>query len=249
MRESIKAFLALLMIIGLIAAVFAWAHDRPDQTTWVFRIGGPISSALALGLLLRLHLRRDLEHDYLRSVLGTYFNRDGFCFGFIVRPINGVAYIEAYFQSQYDQPSVGRIALRPARGFFLTRANIDAITFEIECPASGFGFVRMAIPIPEELQGKRQSFEVGASVQYPNGKGRRIRFYDGIFLRSNSDFGDSFGTALALAGTATGMIVLSNPATTKVPLPRKVSDSLSESAVPQINVLWQQGEQPLAMPG
>lgn len=155
MGESTKSVLALLMIVGVIAAALAWTADRPDTTTWGFRIGGPVTAILALGLILKLHSRADLERDYLRPLTGTYFNRDGFCFAFVVTAVDGIAFMDAYFQTQYDKPALGRIAMRPARGFFMTRANLDAITFEIECPPAGFGFARIAIPIPQELQGKR----------------------------------------------------------------------------------------------
>ncbi len=245
MGESTKSACALVMIVGVIAAVLAWTADRPDATTWGFRIGGPVTALLALGLILKLHFRADLEYDYLRPLTGTYFNRDGFCFAFVVTAIDGIAFMNAYFQTQYDRPSLGRIALRPAHGFFMTRAKIDAITFEIECPPAGFGFARIAIPLPDKLQGKRQSFEVGASVRYPDGKGRRIRFHDGVFLRSNTNFGNSFGTALTVAGAATGSIVLSKPATAAIDLPVGVSEDIPDNLVSETKTLWQFGEPPL----
>jgi hypothetical protein len=242
MGESTKAVCALLMVVGVIAAALAWTADRPDATTLGFRVGGPVTAILALGMILKLHLRADLEHDYLRPLTGTYFNRDGFCFAFVVTAIDGLAFMDAYFQTQYDRPSLGRIALRPARGFFMTRAKIDSITFEIQCPPAGFGFARIAIPIPEKLQGKRQSFEVGASVRYPEGKGRRIRFHDGVFLRSNTNFGNSFGTALTVAGAATGSIVLSKPATATIDLPIGVTEDIPGNLVSKTKTLWQLGE-------
>jgi hypothetical protein len=243
MGESTKAVCGLLMIVGVIAAWLAWTADRPDETTWGFRIGGPIMAILALGLFLKLQFRADLEHDYLRPLTGTYFNRDGFCFAFVVTAVDGIAFMDAYFQTQYDRPSLGRIALRPAAsGFFMTRAKIDSMTFEIECPPAGFGFARIAIPIPEKLQGKRQSFEVGASVRYPEGKGRRIRFHDGLFLRSNADFGNSFGTALTVVGAATGSIVLSKPATATIDLPSGVTEDIPYNLASETKILWQMGE-------
>ncbi len=235
------------MIVGLIAAAFSWTADRPDAMTWGFRIGAPVTAILALGMILKLQFRADVEHDYLRPLTGTYFNRDGFCFAFVVTAIDGIAFVDAYFQTQYDRPSLGRIALRPARGFFMTRAKIDTITFEIECPPAGFGVARIAIPIPEKLQGKRQSFEVGASVQYSDGKGRRLRFHDGVFLRSNTRFGNSFSTALTIAGAATGSIVLSKPATAAIDLPVGVAEDIPDNLVPEIKTLWQLGEPALGI--
>lgn len=245
MGESTKVACVLILSVSAIATALAWIAEKPDATTWSFRIGGPVISLLSLGLFLKIHFRRDLEKDYLRLFTRTYFNRVGFCFACVVSANDGIASMDAYFQTQYDKPSVGRIALRPARGFFMTRAKIDLITFEIEYPPAGFGYARIAIPIPEEIQGKRQSFEVGASVFYPNGKGNRIRFYDGECLRSNTNFANSFGTALTVVGAATGSLVLFKPATTTMDLPFGVAEETPESIVPEIKILWQMGDPPL----
>jgi hypothetical protein len=243
MGESTKAVCALLLIVGIFAAVFAWSADRPDAMTWGFRIGGPIASVLALGWILKLHFRADLERDYLRRlVTGSYFNRDGFCFTFVATVRDRIAYMDAYFQSQYDNPSRGRIALRPARGFFLTRTKIDAITFDVECPPAGFGLIRIPLPIPRDVQGKRQSFEVGASVEYPGGKGRRVRFHDGVFLRANCNFGSGFSTALTISGAATGSIILAQPATVTIQLPVGVAEDVPDDLRPEIRTLWRLGD-------
>ena len=242
MGESTKAICALVLSVGAIAAAIAWIADRPDAATWSIRIGAPTLALMAIALILKLHFRADLAYDYLRDHAGTYFNRDGFCFAIVATAVDGIAYMDAYFQNQRDKPCVGRIALRPARGFFMGRAKIETITYEIECAPAAFGFARMAIPIPEKLQGKRQSFEVGASVDYPEGKGQRLRFHDGVFLRANTKFGGSFGTALTVAGAATGSIVLSKPATATVDLPVGVTEDIPDNLIPEIKTLWQLGD-------
>jgi hypothetical protein len=249
MGESTKAVCALLMIVGVFAAVIAWSADRPNMISWGFRIGGPAVSLLTLGLILALHFRTDRECDYLRRRCGTYFNRDGLCFAIDAISKDGIACMVAYFQSQYDQPCRGRIALRPARGFFLNRANIDAIVFDVECPAAGFGYALVPIPIPLEFQGKQQSFEVGASVRYLNGKGERIRFHDGVLLRADAHFEDPVGSGLAVAGAATGTIFLRRPATAKVTLPRNVSETLPVTRSQRVEILWQSGERALKVAG
>ena len=109
----------------------------------------------------------------------------------------------------------------------LGRAKIETITFEIPCQSAAFGVARIPIPIAKELQGKRQSFEVGASVDYPEGRGRRVRYFDGIFLRTNAKFGNSFGTALVVAGALTGSIVMTRPAKTTVLFPAGVAEEYS----------------------
>ncbi len=248
MREFIKVICVLVFMAGAPVAAIAWFTGRPDATTWGLRIGGPILAILALGAFLKVHFRADRAHDYLRDHAGTYFNRDGFGFAFTATAVDGIAYMVVHFQNQHDQPCLGRIAMRPARGFFLNRAGIETITYEIPCAPAAFGFARLAIPIPEKLQGKRQSFEVGASVHYPDGKGRQLRFYEGKFLRANADFGDSFRTALAVAGAAMGSIVsvaLWKPVTAKVNLPVSVAEEIPDDLAPEIKTLWRLGDPPL----
>jgi hypothetical protein len=243
MGESIKAICVVVLMVAATLAAIAWFTGPPNPTTWGFRIGGPLLTILAIGLFLKLHFRADLAHDYLRDHVGAhYFNRDGFCFAFFATAADGIAYLDAYFQNQRDQPCVGRIALRPARGFFLTRAKIDTINYEIECAPAAFGFARLAIPIEEKLQGKRQAFEVGASVDYPNGKGQRLRFCDGLVIRANSNFGNSFYTALIVAGAATGTIVLTRPAKVTLDLPMGVAEQIPDNLAPEIKTLWRLGD-------
>jgi hypothetical protein len=241
--ESTKSLLALVMIVaGLFAAGSWFMAEEPDATTWQIRLVSTAIALLALILILLLQFRRDRARDFLREVAGNYFNRDGFCFAISATEEEGIAWFQVYFQNQQDRPSIGRVALRPARGFFLTRAKFDLITYEIHCPPVGFGVAYLAVPVPAHLQGKRQAFEVGASVRYPEGRGRRLRFQDGIFLRANSNFGDSFATALAVAGAATGSIVLTSPATVTINLPKNVAEELPTQLAPEIRILWQLGD-------
>jgi hypothetical protein len=245
MGESTKAVLAFVLIVGLISTPLAWYSDGPTTVTWAFRIGGPVVAIVSLWLILALHFRADLARDYLQELTGTYFNRGGFGFAFLVGAVEGVAYLDAYFINQHSRPCQGRIALRPARGFFLNRAKIDTITFQIDCGPGAYGYTRLPFPVPADLQGKAQSFEIGASVQYPEGRGKRLRFHDGVFLRANAKFGNTFGTAVLLAGAATGTIILSKPAIVKLQLPVNVADEIPFPDAPQVAVLWQLGDAPL----
>lgn len=244
MVESVKALLSLFMIVAGMTAALAWFEDQPDQTTWILRISGPLVALLTLTVLLGLHFRRDVVPDYLQKAMGGYFNRDGFCFAFATDVVDGVCQLHTYFQNQYERPCVGRIALRPARGFF-SRASIDTIIFEIPCEAAGFGVVTLPIGLPREVQGKRQSFEVGASVEYPDGRGQRLRFRDGVFLRANEKFGDSFSNILAVAGAVGGAIVLTTPAKVTMTLPANVADTLPIDVETRMQTHWKLNDAPL----
>jgi len=246
MGESIKAVCSLILIVAPLVGIGAWMQDQPGAIAWSFRIGSIIAPVLALGTILKLHFRADVAFDYLRKQAGTYFNRDGFCFALSAVAEDHIAYVVAHFQNQRDRPCRGRIALRPARGFFLGRANLDVIVFDIECAPAAFGMARLAVPLPENLQGKRQAFEVGASVDHLDEKGQTLRFHDGVFLRTNSNFGNPFGTAVAVAGLLGGAVVINQPAKATIQLPIGVAESLEGSEMPEIVTLWKLGDPPLS---
>jgi len=245
MREGLKVLSVVVFMFAVPTAVIVWTDDRPSPSVSVLKYASPLLSILAIAVFLKLHFRRDDAQDYLREKVATHFNRGGFCFGLRPTAVDNVCWLEAYFQNQYDRPCIGRIAIRPARGFFLGRAAIDTIAIEINCEPAAFGVARVAVPIPRSLQGKRQSFEVGASVDYPQGKGRQLRFRDGVVLRANANFGNAFGTALTVAGALTGQIVISTPATITLALPSSVAEDLATALEPKISTLWKLSDPPL----
>jgi hypothetical protein len=246
MSQSVKSVCTLVLIVASFIVIVVWTDSHPSSTTQIVGNSAILTAILSLAALLFLHFRRDLAHDYLLEKMNRYFNRDGFCFAFDTEVIDGVFYLQAFYQNQYQRPLIGRIAIRPAQGFFLTRAKIKAITFNILCEAAAYGVASVPIPVPYELQGKRQAFDVGAYVKYPKGKGRRLRFRDGIFLRTNTEFGSSFQTAVVVAGAMTGQIVLTRPAKATIQLPAQSAVHLPEGAVSSTKTLWKFGDRPIA---
>ena len=189
--------------------------------------------------------RKDLTPNYLAGLLGDYFDRGGFCFNFTIEARGGHCILNTYFQNQYDHRCFGRIALRPTKGFFLTRAKFEAIQFDIECEPAAFGVSSREIPIPAKFQGRKQTFEVGASVVYPEGKRQLLRYGSGFVLRSNSSFQNSFGTTLTVAGALAGMVVLSSPMTVNLTLPTDVKEELPEDLVSLTRTIWKLHDAPL----
>jgi hypothetical protein len=245
MRETLKVFSVVVFMFAAPATAVAWTDERPSFAVSLLKYACPILSVLAIASFLKLHFRADMVPDYLRQQFRTCFNRGGFCFAFRPTSVDGVCYLEIYFQNQQDKPCTGRIALRPALGFFLGRAKMETVAIEIICEPAGYGVARVAVSVPAQLQGKKQSFEVGSCVNYPNGKGRTLRFRDGIVLRANSDFGNTTGTALAIAGALTGQIVYVSPATVAFELPGGVAEEVSAQLKPEIKTLWKLGDPPL----
>lgn len=252
MREFIKVLCVVVLLFGAPATAVAWVDDDldwPRPILYFFRYASPVLCVLAIGIFLKIHFRADEVPDYLGPCVGTYFNRDGFCFGMLPVVVDGVCVFEVYFQNQHENRCVGRVALRPAKGFFLGRVKMDWIVVEIHCEPAAFGVARVAVAIPATLQGRRQAFEVGASAEYPEGKGRRLRFGDGVTLRTNINFGNAFATGLMVAGALTGQIVYTSPATATIDLPEGVAEDVGQGArLVTLDTLWKLGNPPLATP-
>jgi hypothetical protein len=192
---------------------------------------------------LKLHFRSDLAPDHLGRIFGrSFFDRGGFCFAFVARAEDNIGFLDVYFQNRFERGCRGRIALRPAKRFFWFRPNIEAITIDIRCGPAAFGVASAPIPLPISVQGRPQAFEVGASVAFPKGKGRMLRFRDGFVLRTNSKFRDVFNETYIVASVASGNIVFSKPVTVKIDLPAQVAEVVPPGVRPRIKTLWALGE-------
>jgi hypothetical protein len=246
MGESFKAVSAVVLVVAALTAAAVWCDDRPNSTTWIIRGVASTLVVLTLAVLLKLHFRTDLAPDYLQAAAGKYFNRNGFCFALSATVVDGIAYLVVFFQNQYDQRCCGRIAVRPARGFWMARSEIQIVALEIDCAPAAFGVARVAIPLLREVQGKKQAFEVGASVEYERGKRHRLRFRDGVFLRANSDFGNAFAATALVAGALCGKIIITSPQTASFTLPDGAAEAFFQDIQPTITTLWELGDPPLA---
>lgn len=238
MGESTKAVSTLVMIFGSIVSACAWAIDRPDWLTWICRLGGAIAVALSLGLILLLHFRKDIVPDFLSNRFRNWFNRSGFCFAIDITAEMGIAYMEVYFQNQFERSASVLLAVRPALNFWMRRAPFCPVQFSIDCPPCGYGVSRLAIPVPAKLQGRRQSFEVGATVHFPDGKGRRLRFRDGEFLRANAEFREPLGRLIAWAGVFAGQSALLKRPSASLDIPVGVATELNGPAPTETVILW-----------
>jgi hypothetical protein len=190
-REFVKGICIALIAVGGIGGAIAWSNDRPGRVTWLWRIASPPVALGGLAWFLIVHFQKDKVPDLLSSDFSTFFDRDGFCFN--VRPAaqQGVCVFEMVYQNRYGRRSEAHVALRPPSGFFGSAA-VPPLTVEIPCAPAAYGIARIPLPIPADLQGARIKLEVGASVVYPEGKGRMLRVREGVVLRTSADFRNAF---------------------------------------------------------
>jgi hypothetical protein len=233
MGESAKSVLAIVMIIGMVGSVFAW---MTDGTTWRSLAGFPALALGALGLLVWSLTRKDKFPDLLRQRHGSYFERDGFCFAITPAASNGECRLDFYFQNGFDRSSRAQVVMRPSQQFFLNRRPIETLTVEIDCPGGAYGVARVPWAVPAKFQGKKQSFDVGAHVEYPTGRGTMIRYRDGVHVGTAKR--DVWAGILTLAGAVGGTVVITKPAKVKLTLPKDVEDTVPEDALISIEILW-----------
>src|SRR4051812_40439694 len=157
MNESIKAVLALLVIIAAFGSWLAWADGRhafPDHFVAV-RAGLLCGGLGALGLLLWGQYRRDKLPDLLRQISRWHLNCDGLSFVAVAEDKERVCYISVYFQNRYERACVAHLLFRPAVPNLGVRRPTDLppIELTIECDGAAFGVVRIPCAVPHLRQG------------------------------------------------------------------------------------------------
>ena len=81
------------------------------------------------------------------------------------------------------------------------------ISPRINCGPAGFGVARFPVAIPALHQGKLVTMEIGASTEFPLGKGREVRFHTGQTVRQDSQFRSLPLKNRALPGNSVGVFL------------------------------------------
>ena len=245
MSESVQAVLALLMIIGMIGSVLVFMNDRINWPAF----GGMLALMLgSLGLLVWSLFRRDKAPDFLKKVPGKLLERDSLCFKVLANSVKGRCYLDLHFQGRYDRPCRAIVVLQPSKGFFLTRPGLASMTVDIDCPAGGYGVTSVPWPVAKKYQGKFQSLDVGADVEYPEGRGKMIRYRGGAQLRTmGADHFKAVMAAAAILNVSAGLgiaVVLRNPVRVKLKLPLDVEETVDDDLPILTKVMWKLGDPP-----
>ncbi|MAX24240.1 MAG: hypothetical protein CMJ19_07025 [Phycisphaeraceae bacterium] len=215
---------------------------------WVISAGIMAFGVVLLVIYLKLSNQKDLAFDYLGTITQSYFNRDGFTYYPAVGSENGRAVMAVAFQNQYDKRVLAKVAFRPKPKLLGREVRLSPMVFYIECPPAGYGHVKTEFTIPDKAQGKVIALETGANVKYPEGKGNRVRFGDGVLIRANSGFvdpGTTFRGAVAVGSFATGNLRLMKGPALPLTLPEHVESFFDQENEPQFTVHWQWGDPPL----
>ncbi len=98
----------------------------------------------------------------------------------------------------------------------------------------------MPLSVPTRYQGAVQKFDIGARVQFPQGRGKMLRFRDGIRVGS-ARFQQKRDHVLTVAAAAAGIVLITHPASIKLRLPQNVAESTPEDAAIDTIEIWNLG--------
>jgi hypothetical protein len=211
--------------------------------TWAGASVGPpvlwtVLTVLLVAAFIWLYRRPSPYPDLLGQVSRKYFERNGFCFSIGCVEAKGRCELIVHYQNRYANPAQAVLVLnRPRRSF--RKATEPSVSIGFEYGGGEFGATRVPWAVDEQLQGKTDVLEVAADVRYPQGKGRMIRYRDG--LRVGTAKGANFQVAATVAAAMAGFILISRPARVRLRYPTGVSQSVPDRAAIKSEVLWEPG--------
>jgi hypothetical protein len=238
MGQSLKAILQLILLGTAIAALCVWtAVDKPDTAVWAARVICPVVAIVMAGLLFRVSRRKETLPDPLAKVSNGYFERNGMCFTTIFAVNGGFCWASVYVQNRYARLGTVRVLFRPgAKSFALRRLPVPAVDEEISCPGGALVVRRIPYPIEEKMRGQKVWFDVLATTKYPGGRGKLLRYREG--LRVEGAIADKTRLGCSAALLLMGVLRRSTPASCTVTLPADVGD-VPAGVAAQEEVLWE----------
>jgi hypothetical protein len=240
-RKCQNQALQLLLIVLAFVTVVAWcATVGSAEVLWGLRVGCPLAAVGVSYLLYTMLTKPERFPDLLRERAGTYFEKDGLCFAPVLETTpTGACELAVYFQNRHEGRAIARIQmLPPLRTLRLKRHDLPARTLSIQCPGGAFGVARVPFPIPARYQGQRMTFELGADVKYPEGRGDLQRFRSGVRVGSSREMnaGHQFLTALVMLPLA--VLATSRAASATLTLPQGVFETNAADGGASSEIIW-----------
>ncbi|MCA9279075.1 MAG: hypothetical protein H6815_13950 [Phycisphaeraceae bacterium] len=248
MGQSIKSLCLVIAILSLPVVALSLATNQPTALTWSVRIASILVCSVSILLLSYLMLRRDKVPDYLRRIDRAYYNCRGLCFAVASHNASGIGCIDIYYQNMHENPCFGQIALRLTPSLIGGRWIPEPIHAMFVCDPAAYGLVRVPIAIPEKKQGRVQYFDVGAEVEYPNGRGALLRFRNGRLMRTNTNFSNPTKQSLGFLGLfvlSPLLALMARSDRVKVTLPESVTSTLPDHVQQESLTIWKLGDPPL----
>lgn len=191
MSLAAKNTLLVITAVCVILAGMSWVLDLgdhpgvPDENNAplrLARLGGNILAGGLLVLLAWTYLRPDILPDFLKGLRGRRMERDGLCLLCAGASHEGVFTLMVFFQNRHTGRCLARVILSPISAY-----QLDVPLLELDCPGGGFGVALVPWLVPPESRGHDISFRLFSRPEYPEGRGRMVRFRDGFRLVEGPD--------------------------------------------------------------
>ena len=222
------ALLSMMWLFG--------APPRGEEWQYTLRWIGVAMLVVPIPILVWAQFRKDRIPDLLSRTLPRFFERDGFCFAVVPEAVDGSCRLAIYFQNRYERPCQAVIVLKGSQFLFRRQADVGSVNLGIACPAAAFGKSSIQWIIPAEAQGRQISLDVVASVKYPDGRGKLLRYKDG--LRVGAAGTDVWREGLQIMGAMGGAIVFHKPARISFTLPTGVATNSDVPPDCRTEILW-----------
>lgn len=220
-----------LVVVALLFASFCWVFWA---YFWSAHIGANwwvhFSLALAAlagfgGLLAWGMLFEDRLPDLLRNYTGgIYYEQDGLCFMPVVRKRGEQAFIYVYFENRFDSQCNAIVHLRAPENTIQHRPDARDMHFAFVCPPGAVGVIHQPVAVHPRLQGQTVDVLMAAAVDYPQGRGAKVRSHRGMPCGTfEVDWGEKFRTGLH---ELSGEIKLMSPVTLHLPIPSGVTNRI-----------------------
>ncbi len=208
---------------------------------WAVRLGPLVLAAGLVTVFLCLTRRKSKVPEFLRARAKDFFERKGFCFTFEVAARDGQCCVLLWFENRYDRPCRAAVEVNDVCGWRGDKQVDGFVISNIECGPAAFGVARVPFAVPGKHQGEPLTFNVGASVDYPEGRGETLRFRQGLESPSTSrPFGDSPGATRSLGvkkGSEDAVF-----ASWTVTFPKGIPEEPPPDAGIKIATLWKLGD-------
>ena len=241
MRESLQAIIAFLMIVLAMVAGAVWFSDKAQsgQILWILRVVCPVLAIALLVILIQMRQKRDLAPDYLSMNFGACFEQNGLLFHIATELKEDDSFwLLVYFQNKHENTCGVNISLHPQ-----PPARLRPITANFTSGAAAFGVAKVPI-LDASARGQRCTWEISATVHYPHGKRKQLRFKCGKSVPTNLDMkkGRSrrFGPFLVL-----GLFRWKPVRTTTFQIPQRIDPNAARDAITHTTTLWKLGDPPL----
>lgn len=242
MTDGAKILAGFIGVICGIVALIIWM-DRIVAAEYWWTMVCCASTAVFCFALCFIPRPKDAAPDYLFERLNdSPLEKNDLCFTFAVSADRGGYDIQLWFQNQYD--SSCEVAIQLSDMGNLLPDDQKSLGFCFQCPPGGFGIARVPLSV-DDCAGARAKFRVGASVERRNGYGRRVRFRQGAFVRTEASLGSGFETGVQILGLLTGTLVTNSKTTVEFRIPRLDPRRTPPELEPDVEILWEIGDPPL----